>query len=294
MAHGRFPPRRRSIPRALTARDSSGVAVLAQLRQARILEELHRTGGVRVSNLTEMLGVSDMTIRRDLELMARKGLLSKVHGGATAIDTASALEPGFEAKSGRETAEKEAIAAHAASLVKPGMAVAITAGTTTWTLAAHLSAVSNLTVVTNSLKVAEVLYNQGRRDLTVVLTGGIRTPSDGLVGPIAVHAIRSLHVDLVIMGVHGIDERAGLTTPNLLEADTNRALVESARRLVVVADHTKWGVVGLAQIAPLRAVTTLLTDDRLDAHAAEVLFEQVPEVIIIPTGHADEDAEYQG
>ena len=97
-------------------------------------------------------------------------------------------------------------------------------------------------------------------------------------------AIRSLHVDMVIMGVHGIDERAGLTTPNLLEAETNRALVESARRLVVVADHTKWGVVGLAQFAPLRAVTTLLTDDQLPAHAAQVLHEQVPEVIIIPTG----------
>jgi DeoR/GlpR family transcriptional regulator of sugar metabolism len=128
-----------------------------------------------------------------------------------------------------------------------------------------------------------VLNARQRPDLTVVLTGGLRTPSDGLVGPVAVQAIRSLHVDMVIMGVHGIDERAGLTTPNLLEAETNRALVESARRLVVVADHTKWGVVGLAHIAPLRAVTTLLTDDRLDAHAAKVLFDIVPEVIIIPT-----------
>ncbi|AZI59171.1 DeoR/GlpR transcriptional regulator [Nakamurella antarctica] len=256
--------------------------MLAQMRQARILEEVHRSGGVRVSNLTDILGVSDMTIRRDLELMARKGLLAKVHGGATAVDTASAVEPGFAAKSGRETAEKQAIAARAASLVRPGMAVAITAGTTTWTLATHLAAIASLTVVTNSLKVAEVLYAQGRPDLTVVLTGGIRTPSDGLVGPIAVHAIKSLHVDMVIMGVHGIDERAGLTTPNLLEAETNRAFVDSARRLVVIADNTKWGVVGLSQIAPLDAVTTLVTDDRLDAHAVRVLQERVGEVICVP------------
>lgn len=256
--------------------------MLAQMRQARILEEVHRSGGVRVSNLTEILGVSDMTIRRDLEVMARKGLLAKVHGGATAVDTASAVEPGFEAKSGRETAEKQAIAARAASLVRPGMAVAITAGTTTWTLATHLAAIASLTVVTNSLKVAEVLYAQGRNDLTVVLTGGIRTPSDGLVGPIAVHAIRSLHVDMVIMGVHGIDERAGLTTPNLLEAETNRAFVDSARRLVVIADNTKWGVVGLSQIAPLEAVTTLVTDDRLEPHAVAVLQEKVGEVICVP------------
>ncbi len=256
--------------------------MLAQMRQARILEEVHRSGGVRVSNLTEILGVSDMTIRRDLEVMARKGLLAKVHGGATAVDTASAVEPGFEAKSGRETAEKQAIAARAASLVRPGMAVAITAGTTTWTLATHWAAIANLTVVTKSLKVAEVLYAQGRNDLTVVLTGGIRTPSDGLVGPIAVHAIRSLHVDMVIMGVHGIDERAGLTTPNLLEAETNRAFVDSARRLVVIADNTKWGIVGLSQIAPLEAVTTLVTDDRLEPHAVQVLQEKVGEVICVP------------
>ena len=118
----------------------------------------------------------------------------------------------------------------------------------------------------------------------MVLTGGIRTPSDGLVGPIAVHAIRSLHVDLVIMGVHGIDERAGLTTPNLLEADTNRAFVESARRLVVIADNTKWGVVGLSQIAPLSAVDTLLIDDRLDPAATETIAGQVRDLILIPAG----------
>src|SRR6478752_874554 len=188
------------------------------MRQARILEEVRRTGGARVAQLTALLGVSDMTVRRDLEMLDRKGLLSKVHGGATAMDTASAIEPGFEVTSQREIFEKEAIAARAAQLVRPGMAIAITAGSTTWTLARHLGDIANLTVVTNSLKVAEVLHARQRSDLTVV------------------------------------------------------------------ADHTKWGVVGLAQIAPLRAVTTLLTDDRLPAHAAQVLAEQVPEVIIIPTG----------
>lgn len=257
--------------------------MLAQVRQARILDEVRRSGGARVSDLTAMLGVSDMTVRRDLEILDRKGLLAKVHGGATAVETASAVEPDFEAKSVRELPEKEAIAERAAMLVRPGMAIAITAGTTTWTLARHLADVADLTVVTNSLKVAEVLNHQQRPDLTVVLTGGLRTPSDGLVGPIAMQAIRSLRVDMVIMGVHGLDEHAGLTTPNLMEAETNRALVESARRLVVVADHTKWGVVGLAQIAPLRAVSTLITDDRLDPHAAAVLADQVGEVIIIPT-----------
>ena len=264
--------------------------MLAALRQARILDEVRRTGGVRVSELTVLLGVSDMTVRRDLEVLDHKGLLSKVHGGATAVETASAVEPGFEAKSMRELAEKEAIAARAATLVHPGMAIAVTAGTTTWTLARHLAAIADLTVVTNSLKVAEVLYEQHRADRTVVLTGGLRTPSDGLVGPVAVQAIRSLHVDMVIMGVHGIDARAGLTTPNLLEAETNRAMVDAARRLVVVADHTKWGTVGLSRIAPLSAVSTLLVDDRLDPDAVAEISEQVGEIILIPTGAHDHDS----
>ncbi|GGL96472.1 DeoR family transcriptional regulator [Nakamurella endophytica] len=257
--------------------------MLAQVRQARILEQVRRAGGVRVAELTALLGVSDMTVRRDLDVLDRKGLVTKVHGGATAVETASAVEPGFEVKRVRELLEKEAIAARAATLVRPGMAIGITAGTTTWTLARHLAEIPDLTVVTNSLKVADVLEQHSRSDLTVVLTGGLRTPSDGLVGPIAVQAIRSLRVDMVIMGVHGMDEHAGLTTPNLMEAETNRALVESARRLVVVADHTKWGVVGLAQIAPLRAVSTLLTDEGLDEQAAAVLADQVGEVVIIPT-----------
>lgn len=257
--------------------------MLAQVRQARILDELRRSGGVRVTELTELLSVSDMTVRRDLDVLARKGLLAKVHGGATALETANAVEVGFEAKKIREVEEKEAIAAHAATLVRPGMAIAITAGTTTWTLARHLAEVPDLTVVTNSLKVAEVLHHHERPDLTVVLTGGLRTPSDGLVGPVAVQAIRSLRVDMVIMGVHGFDQNAGLTTPNLMEAETNRALVESSRRLVVIADHTKWGVVTLAQIAPLRAVSTFITDDRLVPEAAEVLQEEVGELVLLPT-----------
>ena len=264
--------------------------MLAAMRQARILDEVRRAGGVRVSDLTGLLGVSDMTIRRDLEALDRRGLLAKVHGGATAIDTASSVEPGFEAKSLRETAEKEAIAARAATLVRPGMAIAVTAGTTTWTLARHLALIADLTVVTNSLKVAEVLHSQNRPDLTVVLTGGLRTPSDGLVGPVAVQAVSSLHVDMLIMGVHGLDARAGLTTPNLLEAETNRAMVDASKRLVVVADHTKWGVVGLARIAPLSAISTLLIDDRLDAAAIDTLEEQVDELILIPAGGSEAES----
>jgi DeoR/GlpR family transcriptional regulator of sugar metabolism len=256
--------------------------MLAPLRRARIMEEVARLGGVRVGDLVQILGVSDMTVRRDLDVLAREGLIAKVHGGATSLAAPSSEEPGFEAKAARELSEKSAIAARAAEFARPGAAVAVTAGTTTWALARYLQDVSGLTVVTNSLRVADVLHQRDRHDLTVVLTGGVRTPSDALVGPVALAAIRSLHVDVLFMGVHGLDARAGLTTPNLNEAETNRAFVESARRVVVVADHTKWGVVGLSQIAPLDRIDVLVTDELLPAEAVEHLSEQVGELILVP------------
>jgi DeoR/GlpR family transcriptional regulator of sugar metabolism len=263
--------------------------VLAAMRQTVILEEVNRAGAVKVNDLTRRLSVSDMTVRRDLDALARQGLLSKVHGGAIALDQGSTDEPGFELKSTRAQLEKDAIAIAAAQLVQPGGAVALTAGTTTWTVARHLVDVPNLTVVTNSIRIAQVLQERERNDLTVVLTGGVRTPSDALVGPVAVSAIRSLHVDLVIMGVHGIDAQAGITTPNLLEAETNRAFVASARHLAVVADHTKAGVVGLSEIAPLSAVETLITDDRIDEDTRQLFAESVSRLIVASVAEQNGD-----
>ncbi len=170
-----------------------------------------------------------------------------MHGGAVPVVEASTHEPGFEAKSGLELTAKEDIARTAAELVPPGAAIALSGGTTTFALAHRLTEVPDLTVVTNSVRVADVFHaaqrSSGSRQgaATVVLTGGVRTPSDSLVGPVADQAIAALHFDLLFLGVHGISVEAGLSTPNLAEAETNRRLVQSARRVVVVADHTKWG-----------------------------------------------------
>jgi DeoR/GlpR family transcriptional regulator of sugar metabolism len=255
--------------------------VLAQQRQALILEEVRRNGGVRVSDLTRQLNVSDMTIRRDLEALAERGLLEKVHGGATTIGEHSTDEPGFEAKSLRQRREKEAIAKHAASRVRPGSAIGVSAGTTTHALAPYLCEVPGITVVTNSIPVADVLYRAGRPDQTVVLTGGLRTPSDALVGPFAVSAIRALHLDLIFMGVHGMDARSGFTTPNLMEADTNRALVSAGRRLVVLADHSKWEMVGISSIAALSDADVVITDSGLEPEAREILSSEVGELVVV-------------
>lgn len=253
---------------------------LAERRHRRILEELAKQGDVRVRVLTELLGVSEMTIRRDLDALAADGLLTKVHGGATRADVRrSTDEPGFAAKLKHQQREKEAIADAAGALIRPGTAIGVTAGTTTWQLARRMPDVGDLVVVTNSLPVADALHERGRRDLTVVLTGGVRTPSDALVGPVAASTLRSLHLDVVFMGVHGMAEEAGFTTPNLVEAETNRAFVASAQRLVVLADHTKWGLVGLSSMAALDEADVVVTDDRIPAAARTALRRSAGELI---------------
>src|SRR3954451_11825463 len=239
--------------------------MLAVQRHKLIVDELRRRGAVRVSDLTRLLSVSDMTIRRDLDALAGAGLLEKVHGGAALVGEPSAEEPAFEAKAERQLLEKEAIARQALRLVEPGQAIGLSAGTTTWRLAHHLARTPGLTIVTNSIQVSNVFHAEGRPDQTVVLIGGLRTPSDALVGPIANATIACLPLDTLFMGVHGVTVDAGLTTPNLLEAETNRALVDVSTRSVVVADHTKWGIRGLSRIAGLDEIDVFLTDAGLDA-----------------------------
>ncbi|WP_326632569.1 MULTISPECIES: DeoR/GlpR family DNA-binding transcription regulator [unclassified Streptomyces] len=274
--------------------------LLAEQRRALILDEVRRRGGVRVNELTRKLSVSDMTVRRDLDALARQGVIEKVHGGAVPVVEASTHEPGFEVKSTLELTAKEDIARVAATMAVPGSAIALSGGTTTYALAQHLLDVPELTVVTNSVRVADVFHTAQRSAATggpragaatVVLTGGVRTPSDSLVGPVADQAIGSLHFDVLFLGVHGISVEAGLSTPNLAEAETNRRFVHSARRVVVVADHTKWGTVGLSSFATLEQVDTLVTDSGLSAQAREEIEEHLPGLVVAGRTAEDEPSD---
>jgi DeoR/GlpR family transcriptional regulator of sugar metabolism len=254
--------------------------VLAAQRHAYILERLRADGAVRVSELMTQLDVSDMTVRRDLEVLGAQGHLLKVHGGATLLRDSAVHEPFFATKRTLEHDAKMAIARAAADLVEPGMAVAVSAGSTTYEVSRRLADVPRLTVVTNSVPAAEVLYHGGRSDQTIILSGGVRTPSDALVGPFAVSALRSVNVDIVFLGVHGMHARAGFTTPNLLEAETDQALIETGGRLVVTADHTKWGVAGVSTIARLGRADVVVSDTRLRSEARDILRSEVGELIL--------------
>lgn len=292
--------------------------LLAGQRRALILDEVRGRGGARVSELTRLLGVSDMTVRRDLDALARQGALRKVHGGAVPLGHGPAHEPGFAAKEALEPDAKRRIARAAAALAGPGRTVAFSGGTTAFAVARELLAAPDLTVVTNSLPVADAFHaapgpREGRR-ATVVLTGGVRTPSDALVGPVADRAVDSLRFDVLFLGVHGLAGRGpgadpaggtdavpaagaegvtggpagagrgapGLSTPNLAEAETNRHLIRSARRVVVVADHTKWEVSGLSSFATCAQVDVLVTDAEPPPAAGAALAAAGTEVLLAP------------
>ena len=238
--------------------------MLAEHRRLSILEELERCKGVSVALLSEQFGVSDMTIRRDLDVLSSRNLLRKVHGGAVPAGIAggkAAVEPHFVQKRGLNRPEKQAIAREASALAEPGDTVALSAGTTTWTVAVGLLPdLQDLTFITNSTNIALTLQENGWDQ--IVLSGGIfRTPSDALVGPYADRTLSNLNADVLFLGVHGIHPKAGLTTPNIAEAETDRCLIGAAQRVVVVADSSKLGVVALAEIAPLGQADFLVTDD---------------------------------
>jgi DeoR family transcriptional regulator of aga operon len=242
-----------------------------------ILDELSDGGAVDVGALSERLGASPATIRRDLVLLDEQRLLTRTHGGAVAHGVAYELPLRY--KAGRHQEAKRRIAAEAARRVSDGMAIGLTGGTTTTEVARAVVGVDRLTVVTNALNIAGELAI--RRNLKLVVTGGwARSESYELVGPFAEATLSGLNLDIAFMGVDGISVGAGLTTHHEAEAHTNLSLLERARRVVVVADGSKVGRVAFARICPIGSVGELITDESADPAALGAIREADVEVTI--------------
>lgn len=239
-------------------------------RLATILERLSADRSVGVTDLAASLRVSAATIRRDLVLLQEQRLLSRTHGGAVAQGVIYELPLRY--KGARHHSEKRRIAAAAGKRVADGMAVGLTGGTTCTEVARELVDRQRLTVVTNALNIASELAV--RPNLKLVVTGGTARPeSYELVGPLAERSLASLHLDVVFIGVDGIDEHAGCTTHHEIEAHTDLALIEHARRVIVVADSSKIGRAAFAQICPIDRVDELITDREANVRALHALRE---------------------
>jgi DeoR/GlpR family transcriptional regulator of sugar metabolism len=264
--------------------ERGGISVYPTERREALLVLLARNGGfVSIQDLAKELSVSEITIRRDLKILQDKGLVEKVVGGGQVAGSAS--EPTFLNKRILQSAEKDAIAHAALHLIESNMTIGISAGTTTWTLARQIRGFTGLTFVTNSTNVAIELKANGYDD--ILLTGGqFRTPSDALVGPLAESAARSLHTDILFLGVHGIDLAYGISTPNIMEASINRIMMERTKRVVLLLDHTKWGLQALAHIADIDEIDTIITDEYVRREEIAVAREMGVEVLIalsVPT-----------
>jgi DeoR family transcriptional regulator of aga operon len=237
-------------------------------RLSAILEALAGGGSVGVADLCGRLGVSAATVRRDLELLEQQRLLTRTHGGAVAQGVVYELPLRY--KSARHQEEKRRIAAAAAERISDGVAIGLTGGTTCTELARAIVDRQRLTVVTNALNIASELAV--RPNLKLVVTGGTARPeSYELVGPLAEASLAGLHLDLVIIGVGGIDADAGCTTHHEVEAHTDLALIERAQRVVVVADSSKIGGVAFARICPVSRIDALITDRSANVRSLRAL-----------------------
>ena len=232
--------------------------MLIEERRRAILEALRMDGRVLVPDLAKRFRTSQVTIRKDLEILHSSGKIHRTHGGALPAREGALEDPTLREKEKLHRKEKIQIASTAAQMVEEGQVVILDSGTTTTAIARALRHHQNLTIITNAVNIAAELAGSS---LEVILTGGtLRKNSFSLVGPIAEETLHRLNADILFLGVDGFDVHYGLSTPNLLEAKVNRAMMDVARIVVAVCDSSKFGRRSLSLIAPPSAVHRLITD----------------------------------
>ncbi len=238
-------------------------------RRKRILDAVRDSGVVSMQELADRTGASEITVRRDVRSLAASGMIRRTRGGAMRAG-GLAYEPTYAEKAGQLQDEKQAIAELALDLIKPGDSIVIGPGSTTLCLARLLPRIGELTVVTNSLLVAEALA--GASMIDVVVTGGImRRSIYALVGPGTEQALRGLRLGSAFMSGNGVNTERGLTTPNLLVAAADQAIAAASRQIVVLADHSKIGLETMCQTVAPERIDVLITDSGADPREVRYL-----------------------
>lgn len=249
----------------------------AEERQQFIVDRARSTGRVDGAELAAELAVTAETIRRDLSVLERQGLLRRVHGGAIPVERLG-FEPALAARDAVLTAEKDRIAKAALAELPAEGSVLLDAGSTTARFAEVLPVDRPLTVLTNALPIAMSLA--ARSNITVLFIGGrVRGRTLAAVDSWALDALGQSYVDVAFLATNGISVQRGLTTPDQAEAAVKRAMVGAARRTVLLADHTKVGSDHLARFAELGDVDTFITDSGLDERTAAEIEAQGPQVV---------------
>ncbi|GAA1193758.1 DeoR/GlpR family DNA-binding transcription regulator [Prauserella alba] len=249
----------------------------AQERQRKIAERARAEGRADVAELAADFDVTTETVRRDLTVLERQGLLRRVHGGAIPVERLG-FEPGLADRDAVLTSEKERIAKAALAELPNEGSILLDAGTTTARLAEILPNDRELTVVTNAVPLVASLAV--RPQLTVLLLGGkVRGRTMAAVEDWTLRALADTYVDVAFLGTNGMSAERGLTTPDTGEAAVKRAMIQAARRVVVLADHTKAGNDCLARFGDLSEADVIVTDSGLDPELGERLAAAGPEVV---------------
>jgi len=253
--------------------------MLIDERRRHILSLVQSDGRVLVGELSRTLGISQITIRKDLEHLQSRGLLQRTHGGALRLQSGALFDPSLREKQKQHSEEKQRIAEEAARTVQEGQCVMLDSGTTTTAVAQALKRFSQLTVITNAVNIAAELAST---NFEVILIGGtLRKNSFSLVGPLAEDVLEQIHADVLFLGVDGFDVETGITTPNFLESRVNQAMVKASRRVVVVCDSTKFDRRSLSRIVPTSAIHCVITDSSLPREVADALRNQKIELLLV-------------
>ncbi len=257
-----------SLDNALPARRRTELVRLARMR-----------GQVTVSELASLFEVSSDTIRRDLDLLAEKGLLARTHGGAVPADQLAARDTPFTERLMTEGPAKSRIARAAVMLINDNETLVINGGSTTRAFAAELTPRRGLTVVTNNLSLPSVLGGEAVRDV-YVLGGQYRSESQVTLGEVRFASVPGISADTAVIGVGGITAAAGLSTSFLAEATMIADMIAAAKRTIVLADASKFGHAAFAHIVPLSAVHILVTDAEPPAELARALVEAKVDTVV--------------
>lgn len=253
--------------------------MLDQYRENEIIKIIREKGTVRVSELSQLLDVSEATVRRDLDKLDGKSQIQRIHGGAILIEK-SDPEPPVILRKTIMSDEKERIGKAAANLVKENDTIFLGSGTTAEAVAHNLVDRKNITVITNALTVINKLVQTN--GISLIATGGLfRDVELSFIGHITEQALRELRPQKVIMGIRAISLTAGLTNEFLPEVSTDRVIIQSAPEIYLVADHTKFDKVSTAFVAPITDVHKIITDTGVSESIISRLLENNIEVLVV-------------
>ncbi len=231
-------------------------------RLYKIVDYINEKKTVTINELCDFLNVSKPTINRDLKILEEEKLITRTHGGAMSLTKGTRFEPIYIVKERERILEKDAIASRASEFIKQGETIYLDSGTTTLALAKKIVGMSNITVITNDLKIAYILCSVNDIEL-VVLGGQQRKGVYSLLGPFAENTLKILNIDKAFLGADAIDLEKGITNSNIDESNLKKSIIEMSNEVIALTDSSKFGNVCFVKVCDIHEVNSIITDSNI-------------------------------